>query len=95
MAEKTLAQQFADAKLLAEQLRDRRARAETTLGALRATLEEASTEALLEFNTSNVAELRILYETKCKLNNDLMLEFVEQTTVANAQMADVERQMAS
>ncbi len=74
-------------------LRDRRTRVAGELGAKRQQLADACAEAVREFGTDNLDELRKLFASRETANDEVVMEFVLLLDDAEAKLADIERQV--
>ena len=76
-----------------DRLRDRRTRVAGELGAKRQQLADACAEAVREFGTDNLDELRKLFASRETANDEVVMEFVLLLDDAEAKLADIERQV--
>jgi ABC-type phosphate transport system auxiliary subunit len=76
-----------------DRLRDRRTRVAGELGAKRQQLADACAEAVREFGTDNLEELRKLYASRETANDEVVMDFVLVLDDAEAKLADIERQV--
>jgi flagellar motility protein MotE (MotC chaperone) len=91
---KSAAQLLEETKTKLAKLNERRTRVHTLLDSDGKRLEEAREEALREYNTSNLEELRKLYAERSAQDNCKVLEFMDAVETIERQLADVERQLA-
>lgn len=76
-----------------DKLRDRQARVAGELGAKKQQLADASAEAVREFGTDNLDELRALFARREAANDELVMGFMLQLDEVEARLADIERQV--
>lgn len=76
-----------------EKLRDRRTRVAGELGAKKQQLADACAEALKEFGTDDLAELRKLFAGREAANDELIMTFVLELDDVDQKLADIERQV--
>lgn len=93
MTEKTAVEKLEDQKKRLASLQERRTRAMVRLEAEQAALAKAKEEAVATYGTSNLAELRALYQAQINDNEMKVLEFTLSLDEVEQQLADLERQL--
>lgn len=76
-----------------EKLRDRRTRVAGELGAKKQQLADACAEAVREFGTDDLNELRALFARREAANDEVVMGFILQLDEVEARLAEVERQV--
>lgn len=76
-----------------EKLRDRRTRVAGELGAKKQQLADACAEAVREFGTDDLNELRSLFARREAANDEVVMGFMLQLDEVEARLAEVERQV--
>lgn len=80
-----------DQKDRLDKLRDRRTRVAGELGAKKQQLADASAEAVKEFGTDNLDELRALFASREAANDELVMGFLLHLDEVEAKLSDLER----
>lgn len=95
MATQSAAAQLEAQKKRHEALQHRRTLAQGKLEAETRSLTEAQAEAKAAFGTSDLTELRALYEATTRGNDGAVVEFVLELDAAEAGIATTEQQLAA
>jgi hypothetical protein len=94
MAQQTPAQVLEEQRKRLQSLQERKTRLEIKLETEAKALADARAEALTEFKTSELDELRALYHKVQEENGQALVAFILELDSAESALADLERQTA-